>query len=361
MDIYPILSVIIPVYNTANYLKKCLNSIIKQSIDNIEIICINDGSTDNSLSILEEYQLIDSRIKIFTKKNEGLSVARNIGISNAKGKYITFVDSDDFLEINTYELALKRFISNDVDAVYFSTNLIFEHNFYNANHGEYYEHKYHGVIDLTPNVIKSMDVCAWNKIYKREIINKYKIRFPEGLLYEDNPFFWSYMLVSRKVYFMDEKLYNYTIRQNSIMGLTSQRKIKNLGKYDNGLDKLLCFEYLLQFIFTWHLLPKIKPVLCDLLKKNLWDGLYYAQKKNRKKLLQKATEIVNKFNLFNIYSSDEFITQLSEGKYHKIRNLNILFLDLWQRILGIWVTENYYIVCFLGIKVKFKSKMKKTK
>ncbi|OCG70614.1 hypothetical protein A9G43_07690 [Gilliamella sp. Occ3-1] len=352
MAFSPILTIIIPVYNTANYLKRCLDSVINQSFQDIEIICINDGSIDNSLHILEEYQKNDGRIRIITKKNEGLSIARNIGIVNAFGKYITFVDSDDFIEINTYELALQYFTFNDIDVVYFSTNLVFENCLSNIEQEKYYNHKYHGITKLTPDVLKSMDVCAWNKIYKREIIDKYNIKFPEGLLYEDNPFFWSYMLVSNKVYFMKEKLYNYTIRENSIMGLTSKRKLKILGKCNNGLDKLLCFEYLMCFILKWHLFHRIEPILCGLFEKNLWDGLYYSSKKSRKKVLQKATELVEKFNLADIYSSDNFITSLSQRKYYKIRNINSLFLNFWQRILGVWKTDKYYIICFFGIKIK---------
>ena len=354
-----ILSVIIPVYNTEHYLNRCLDSVINQSIHNIEIICINDGSTDNSLAILKKYQALDSRIRIFDKKNEGLSIARNIGIANSNGIYVTFVDSDDFIELNTYELALNRFTSDDIDAVYFSTNLVIEDQHYKEDQEKYYNHKYQGIVTLTPEVLQTMDVCAWNKIYKLELINKYYIRFPEGLLYEDNPFFWSYMLLSNKVYFMNEKFYNYTIRTNSIMGLTSKRKIKILGKNNNGLDKLLCFEYLLDFIFKWHLLPKVEPILSYLFEKNLWDVLYYVQKKNRKILLQKATQLVVKFKLDCIYPRDNFIISLSKKKYHNIKNMNALFLFAWQRLLGVWKNDLYYIICFLGIKVKIRIKRKK--
>lgn len=361
MDVFPILTVIIPVYNTANYLKRCLDSVINQTINDIEIICINDGSTDDSLSILEKYQEIDHRIKIISKQNEGLSVARNVGISNASGKFITFVDSDDYIEINTYELALQHFNSDDIDAVYFSTNLVFESQCTDANQEKYYIHKYHGIISLTPEILKNMDVCAWNKIYKQELIKEYKISFPNGLLYEDNPFFWSYMLVSHKVYFMNEKLYNYTIRDNSIMGLTSKRNIEKLGKCNNGLDKLLCFEYLLKFIFKWNLFSKIEPILCDLFEKNLWDGLYYAKKNGRKKVLSKATDLVNKFQLLDFYPTNPFIISLYKKNYSRIENVNSLFLNLWQRMIGVWKTDKCYIICFLGIKIKVKTKPNKIK
>ena len=101
------LSVIVPVYNTEKYLRECLDSIINQTFRDIEIICVNDGSTDKSLEILKEYALKDNRIKVITQGNKGQSVARNIGLNNASGKYITFIDSDDYLDFNTYKIVLS--------------------------------------------------------------------------------------------------------------------------------------------------------------------------------------------------------------------------------------------------------------
>ena len=97
------ISIIVPVYNTEKYLEKCLNSLISQTLEDIEILCINDGSTDNSIKILEQYANRDSRIKIINKKNAGVSAARNTGISQAKGEYLGFVDSDDYVDLNFYE------------------------------------------------------------------------------------------------------------------------------------------------------------------------------------------------------------------------------------------------------------------
>ena len=99
----PIVSVLIPVYNVEKYLKKCLDSVVNQTLTDIEIICVNDGSTDGSLKILEEYRSIDSRIKIINKANGGLPSARNAGLNAAKGRYVGFVDSDDYIEPNMFE------------------------------------------------------------------------------------------------------------------------------------------------------------------------------------------------------------------------------------------------------------------
>ena len=112
-------SIIVPVYNVEKYLSKCLESLINQTLKDIEIICVNDGSTDNSLSILKEYANKDSRIKIIDKQNEGVSVARNTGIEVATGEYLIFVDSDDYLVENACEKALNTIEHNNSDICIF--------------------------------------------------------------------------------------------------------------------------------------------------------------------------------------------------------------------------------------------------
>ena len=113
------ISIIVPVYNVEKYLKECLDSLINQTLEDIEIICINDGSTDNSLAILEEYQKKDSRIKVFSQRNQGVSAARNLGIEKATGEYLTFLDSDDRLELNTCEILYKETIAKNSDFLFF--------------------------------------------------------------------------------------------------------------------------------------------------------------------------------------------------------------------------------------------------
>ena len=117
-------SIIIPVYNVEKYLKKCLDSVINQTYKDIEIICVNDGSKDGSENILKEYATKDSRIKIIEKKNGGLSSARNAGLDVASGEYCYFVDSDDWIELNTIEKLTDIILSNDVDVVVHSANNI---------------------------------------------------------------------------------------------------------------------------------------------------------------------------------------------------------------------------------------------
>ena len=113
------ISIIVPVYNVAEYLSECLESLINQSFTNTEIICINDGSTDDSLKILEKYSKSDDRIMIISQENRGLGSSRNVGLKNASGKYVFFMDSDDFLELDALELLYNNITSNDSDVVFY--------------------------------------------------------------------------------------------------------------------------------------------------------------------------------------------------------------------------------------------------
>lgn len=346
----PKLTIVVPVYNTEKYLKKCLDSLVNQTLKDIEILCINDGSEDNSHIILNEYASKDSRIKIFNKDNGGLSSARNMGIENASGHFITFLDSDDYVENNAYELALSRFVNNRVDLVHFSTNLVMEDNDCERYNQEYFQHKFNGLVKLTSYVINYLDVCAWNKIYKLSIIKNYGIRFPEGKLYEDNPFFWSYALVCDYAYFMPERLHNYLSRKNSIMNLTIKVYKSKVNKLSHELDRLLCFEEFLTFIFRWNLFYKVALTLEKYFEKVFRDELDHTLKKNIKNVLQKSTDIVNKFSLTSLFPLNRFLKALSEQKYYKIEYVE--FITRKQRIFGLYRSPYRITFCLLGIKVK---------
>lgn len=207
-------SVVIPVYNVENYLEDCLNSIVNQTLTDIEIICINDGSTDNSQEILEIYAKKDERISVYTQKNQGHAVATNRGMTYATGEYLYLMDSDDIIKDNALELTYKKAKETDVDFV------IFKAINYDNQKGEYYEtqsysmkeihrrtqdkvFRYDDVMDL----IFIMSVTPWSKLYKRQFIEDNNILFPEGLIFDDNVFFWDVLFSADKMIFLDEFLF----------------------------------------------------------------------------------------------------------------------------------------------------------
>ena len=214
-------SVIIPVYNVENYLEECLDSIINQTLKDIEIICINDGSTDNSLEILNDYASKDSRIKVLTQENKGLSATRNHGLKLAEGEYIYFMDSDDILELTALE-ELYGISKNDeeCDMVIFKlinfdddSNEKFISNYYEMEFLRKFKNKYFSYKDVG---IKIFDVAVSTpgKFFKRDLIHD--LTFPEGLIFEDNLFFTEAFLKSNKLYFYDKYLYNRRVRDESI-------------------------------------------------------------------------------------------------------------------------------------------------
>ncbi|RAP47500.1 MAG: glycosyltransferase [Methanosphaera sp. rholeuAM6] len=207
-------SVVIPVYNVEEYLEDCLKSVINQTLSDIEIICVNDGSTDNSLEILNKYSHKDGRIKIISQENQGHAVATNIGMSHAKGKYLFLMDSDDIIKYNTLELTYNKAEECNVDFV------LFKAINYDHQSKEYYETKSYSMDEVYEKVkdnifnyrdvedlLFTISVTPWSKLYNRRFIRDNNIIFPEGLIFDDNIFFWEVLFNAEKVVFLNEFLF----------------------------------------------------------------------------------------------------------------------------------------------------------
>ncbi len=207
-------SVVIPIYNVESYLTECLNSIVNQTLRNIEIICINDGSTDNSLDIIEEFAKKDRRMKVITQENAGHAVATNRGIDMARGKYLFLMDSDDTLDLEALEKSFNAAEENNVDFV------LFKAINYDDSTGEYYESEFYSM-DMLANHVGdnifnfddvgelafNMAVTPWTKLYNKKFIRRFGLHFPEGLIFEDNIFFWECLLSAKRIYFLKEFLF----------------------------------------------------------------------------------------------------------------------------------------------------------
>ena len=219
-------SIIVPVYNVERYLKECLDSVINQTLKEIEIICVEDCSTDNSLSILEEYAKSDSRIKVIRNEtNKGLSTVRNIAMAEATGEYIAFLDSDDYVDLSTYEKAYNLAKKNDLDCVLFKTSTVDDKTGEIKDNLDYFALKpFEGfekpifnnkdTVDFTCNIC----VQVGSKLLRREFLQQHNITFPDGLIFEDEPFFYNFYLNADKISLLDENLYYYRVnRDDSII------------------------------------------------------------------------------------------------------------------------------------------------
>lgn len=219
------LSIIVPVYNVAEYLERCLNSLINQTLNEIEIICVNDGSTDNSLCILEKFAGLDKRIKIINQKNKGLSGARNTGIKLVQGEYFGFLDSDDWVDLDYFEKLYKRAKNCDADISLgdfirkgkfkhkIRLKLNKEEEFVGDNEKFYGSQFYHFP-------------CVWNKIYKT---SKFKdLRFIEGIYFEDGPYTIQALHRANKVVTCCNTYLYYFVNPNSIVKTLNKKKEQDM-------------------------------------------------------------------------------------------------------------------------------------
>ena len=211
----PLISVIVPVYKVEQYLVKCVNSIIAQTYSNIEIILVDDGSPDKSGELCDSLAKLDHRIRVIHKSNGGLSSARNAGIDIAKGEYIGFVDSDDFIEPYMYEKLLNLINGEKTKLAVCAVNYVFEDG--KKRHkpllGENYTFDFkHAIIEM--NTHRIFDMGAWSKLYHRSLFDN--LRFPTGKLSEDYYIMFKILDRAQNISYLDVPCYNYLQRKNSI-------------------------------------------------------------------------------------------------------------------------------------------------
>lgn len=201
------ISIVVPIYNSEKYIKKCIDSLINQTYKNIEIILVNDGSNDNTEKIIKDYK--DKRIKYFKNKNHGIGYSRNFGIKKATSKYIMFVDSDDYLELDACSKVMENIKDNDI--LVFNFNKIINKSIEKIKINEFKASS----LKENPNLLLDINLSPWNKVYKRDMLIKNNIKFEEQLKYEDATFVSYSLDRASKITYMDEYLYNYVIHSKS--------------------------------------------------------------------------------------------------------------------------------------------------
>lgn len=241
----PLITIIIPVYNVAFYLRNCLDSVLKQGFESCELICINDGSTDGSLKILEEYaQKHPNQVKVFSQSNAGLSATRNKGVEMAKGDYLLFLDSDDMLTEGSLARLAQEVENKRIDIVAFNSELYFE-NEQRLEANSAFNHPENLLfakgMDYFDDFVQKRGwgpsaVCFY--LFKRELFVKSNLKFEVGLLHEDELFMPQVLYYADKICVINEVLYTYRIHGESITRTQSQK---------NYTDKLQVAEMLFNF------------------------------------------------------------------------------------------------------------------
>lgn len=216
-----LVSIIIPIYNVEKYLEKCIKSIINQTYRNLEIILINDGSTDESAKICEEYKKLDNRIEFINKKNGGAASAKNEGLKMATGDYITFVDSDDFIEPDMIEYMVNTIKKYNSDIVQCSFTNLYK-NTEKIKQDTIVEQKISSKDFLALFLTKWDSSLFWNKLFKREIIEN--VFFKEGRCIDDEFFTYKCVINSKSIVTSNKIVYNYRMRKSGLMKSKSSQK-----------------------------------------------------------------------------------------------------------------------------------------
>lgn len=282
------LTVIVPVYNVAEYLPKCLDSLIGQTLKDLKIICVNDGTTDNSGEILADYAKKDVRISVITKKNGGLSSARNAGLKECKTEFVMFCDSDDYYEPEMCEKMLEAISESESDLAICGKHIIYNtHEEMRESDENYYKLKYRGKNRINDELILNTNVSVLNKIFRMKIIQENKIEFPEGLNNEDFYFYNAYMSMSETAYFLREPLYNYVRRENSIMS-------QNFEAEKLSIDHLLVAEKLLEFYKKVGFIVEHTDLFWMQWVLSYWFSVEHSSKNFKKQIHTRAKDFAEK-------------------------------------------------------------------
>lgn len=309
-------SIIVPVYNVEKYLAACLNSLRAQTLKEIEIICVNDGSTDASPSILGEYVKKDKRITVVNQDNAGRSAARNVGMKKATGKYLMFCDSDDKFDRTMCEKMSRVMEENETDVAVCGIAIEYEaHSEIKDSDDAYYQLKFSGKTFVDDTVIRKTDASVCNKIFRRDLIEKYQLEFPEKLNNEDYYFYNAYMSIARTCYFLNRKLYKYVRHEGSIMS-------DNFKKAIYSPDHLLVAEKLFAFYKQNNYIERHTDLFWTQFSESFWFSYSHSAKKYRKKIQEMAKDFILK-------NFEEY-----PPKKRKVKNLVnvILHYNFWYKI-----------------------------
>ena len=313
----PKVSIIVPIYNVEKYLKRCVDSLINQTLQDIQIILVNDGSTDSSGEIAKQYAHdYQEKILYLEKTNGGLSDARNCGMLYAEGEYIAFLDSDDYIESNAYEEMYNKAIEENSD--YVECDFIWEYPD-KIKHDKRYEYK------NKKEMLAFVRVVAWNKLIKRSIVEKNNIKFPKGLRYEDIEFTYKLIPYLNEFSYINKEFIHYTQRENSIANVQNERTqeiftvlddvleyYKKNGFYDEYSEEL-------EYNYARYLLCSSLKRICKIPDKNI-----------RTKLINKTW---NKLNTdFPNWKKNIILKKVNSSKNKYMRTVNKLTFNMYTKI-----------------------------
>lgn len=300
-------SVVVPIYNVEEYLERCIKSLVKQTLEDIEIILVNDGSRDKSGTIAQEFQKkYPDKIKYVEKENGGLSDARNYGMKYATGEYIAFLDSDDYIEKNAYKVMYKK--AKEEDSDYVECDFIWE---YPEKSKKDEQIKYANKNEM----LAFVRVVAWNKLIRREVITNNNIEFPKGLRYEDVEFTYKLIPHINKFSYVNEFFIHYTQRQNSIANVQNEKTAEIFEVLDNVItyykQNNFYDEYKeeLEYNYARYLLCSSLKRICKI-----------SDNQKRKELINKTWDNLN--SKYPEWKKNKILRNVQLGKNKYMRTIN---------------------------------------
>ena len=316
----PKVSVIVPIYNVEKYLEKCINSLLSQTLEDIQIILVNDGSKDNSGNIAKEYEQNNKdRVIYVEKENGGLSDARMYGLYYGCGDFIAFLDSDDYIEKNAYEEMYNKAIEENAD--YVECDFIWEFpNKIRVDKQYPYKNK--------KEMLSFVRVVAWNKLIKRQLITDNNLEFPKGLRYEDVEFTYKLIPFINKFTYVDKPFIHYVQREGSIANVQNERTAEIFTVLDNVIEfykKNNIYEKYrdeLEYNYARYLLCSSLKRMCKIKDKTI-----------REKLLTESWERLN-LNFPN-WKENVILKTVNIGKNKYMRTVNKSTYKIYSKILEI--------------------------
>lgn len=349
-------SIIIPVYNAENTIYKAVESCLNQTYKNIEIICVNDGSKDNSLNVLQELAKKDSRVKIISQKNQGPGYSRYNGIKEANGKYLMFLDADDWYEPNMVKSMVEALENNNTDVVICDNNIVETGNLGNLNKviKNHCSLSFQGYKSANyKDFNRTINNTLWNKIFKIDILKQNNIYYPVKYEYDDKIFILKYLCCIENCYAITDKLYNYVIGNPSSI----------MGKVFTGTNKRHEFDFLFCFsdFFDWARNQNLpEETVLYIINNQFWASIPFWYKKLSKiNKYQMYKHIKNFIKKYKILSKSEYFRNIEQCRnYFEFNNyLNPADkINLSELILSFKNTKDkrHKVITVLGLKIKIK-------
>lgn len=333
-------SIVVPCYNTSRYIQSCLYSILRQDYENIEIICVDDCSTDETCTLVRHMMRRDNRIKLIsTSVNSGLSISRNLGLRNSHGKYVMFVDGDDYLLPEAISLMCSKMDNSD-DLVIGSISVDYEggENLYGwlpESDKKYYtnktERKIHAIDEI--QIALNIHVSASAKLWRLDVIKQYAIEFPKGLLFEDSNFYWKYLSVAPHVHIIKESVYLY---QRHLTGSIMSNALNK--KSGIAIQHL----YIIDDLYL-YLRERVSAIVCQKILENIYEPYFWFAYNNSPesdhdevlstmaRILEEqdtdysGSPLMNYIKNFNSITKSQLFMQAFQGPKHSNRGLRKLF------------------------------------